>query len=86
MSIYVKVLKESPLYKEFDAYWNMVKSINDVVKCFLPENGIESTLYIAERLNIGIQPTVNDLIKFEKQFSKRQDYGIRYFKRSSKIF
>lgn len=81
------IVKEgSQLHNDYWKWKNSIFDNNKIVNDFFARNGIESTQYWISNNQIGIVPTENDEIKFEKQFTKYAlENGLYMFKKNSVI-
>lgn len=94
------ITKESDYYKKLTEYINMENEQKAAITEFFKSNGIESQKYCLrgdgsinqrysksdiDNITLRIIPTKNDDIIFSKQLSKADKYGLRKFKKNSKI-
>lgn len=86
MEKFFTVKEGSSLYKDFWNWFNSIKKNNDIVTEFFREHEIEATKYVPGNEYLGIVPTDSDLVKFEKQLSKKEsNQGLRFFRKNSAI-
>lgn len=94
------ITEKSKYYKDLKKYEaNYLSQVNSIFK-FLNENGVESEKYLLrgdgfvnvafeesdiEDIVLGIIPTEEDNINFNKMLTKTDKYGLRYFKKRSEI-
>ncbi|MCE5220185.1 MAG: hypothetical protein LLF98_02660 [Clostridium sp.] len=79
------VTEDSKLHNEYIKYKNNIEQIRLLVKEFLEENNIETTLYGYSGDELAIIPTENDINNFGKFLGKEFQDGLRYFKKNTKI-
>lgn len=84
MKRYYEVTNKSNLYKDYMAYLDNVKLVNDLVKDFMNENNIVSENYATDKADLYIEPTENDMLKYKNVLSVYGD-GLYKFKGNSKI-
>ena len=92
--------KESKYVQAFDKYIELGQQQKVFVNKFFNEKGIEATSYMIggngsvnkpfreyekKDITFGIEPTENDLIKFDKMLCKPGKYDLCSFKKSSSI-
>lgn len=79
------VTEESSLNKQYWEYKNNVKEVNEYVKKFMDQEGIEANEYYANTKKIYIVPTENDIKSFNSKLNKELEGGLRQFKLNSAI-
>lgn len=73
-------------YKDdYKNYRKNVEDVSEVVAEFFNENAIEAIQYHLTSNQLYIVPTNKDLEKFDKDLNKSIEYGLRAFKKKSKI-
>jgi len=85
MERYFIVTEKSSLHKSWFEYLDNKNAINELVKAFMEEQGIESTEYYVDNESIYIVPTENDKEKFGRVLGSATNEGLCKFKKSSKI-
>jgi hypothetical protein len=85
MEKYFIVTEESSLYGDFMAYKENLRMVNELVKKFMEKHGIETSYYSPTTEKLYIQPTENDIQKFDSVLAKPVEGGLRAFKKNSLI-
>lgn len=85
MERYFIVTEKSSLHKEWFDYLENRKAVNDLVKQFVENNGIESQEYYVDSESIYIVPTEKDEEAFGNKLGAAVNEGLRKFKASSKV-
>ncbi|MDB5052648.1 MAG: hypothetical protein JWM44_698 [Bacilli bacterium] len=85
MEKYYIVTEKSSLHKSWFDYKANVSVVNDLVKKFTAENGIESSEYYVSDTEIYIVPSEKDVETFGKSLGATLDNGLRRFSMRSKI-
>lgn len=94
------ITKESKYSKELDNYIDLCNQQKKFINKYFAENNIEANAYHmggngivncpfkqsdVKDIYLSIEPTENDLIKFEKMLCKKNEYGLCRFKKSSSL-
>lgn len=85
MEKYFIIKDECGFKKDRNDYLENVKKLNEVVKEFFNIYEIEANKYYLNTERLYIIPTENDIAKFDNFLTKAEDYGLRAFKKNSKI-
>jgi hypothetical protein len=72
-------------YQHVKDYKANTAVVNDTVKQFLPEHGIEASQYYCTESQIYIVPTEKDVAEFKTQLAAEVSDGLRPFKKNSKV-
>jgi len=83
MEIFLKSKKGKKLYELFQELKKERENVTNGYKEFSEKHGIESGKYIPSK-RLGIVPTDNDKVKFDKMLNK-PEMGVCRFKKTSKI-
>lgn len=85
MEKYYIVTEKSSLHKSWFDYKANVGVVNELVKGFIAENGIEASEYYVSDTEIYIVPSEKDVEMFGNSLGATLDNGLRKFKKNSKI-
>jgi len=77
------IVTKSKLGIDYLEFKNNHRKINELVKTFFKENEIETSSYSYGYRSLAIEPTENDLKKYDKALKKSD--GFRQFKANSKV-
>lgn len=85
MEKYYMVTEKSSLHKAWFDYKSNVSQVNEFVKNFISENGIETREYYVSDTEIYIVPSEKDVETFGNTLGATLENGLRKFKGNSKI-
>lgn len=79
------ITDECKYKRDYIDYKKNTKEVNEIIKEFFNENGIETSKYYVTDKQLYIIPSNKDIEKFDKQLNKPIQQGLRGFKKNGKI-